>query len=176
MAGEAVARRYARAIFELALERGQSLSEWLADLEAVDAALSEGAVRAALMSPRLSFEKKRDLVGGALQQLDLLRRNFLLLLIERGRVELLGAIRSEFRRLTLEHEGIAEATVTTAVPIDEAEARQIAQGLERLLGKKVVLERRVDPAILGGVVARVGDRLINGSVAARLAALREQLV
>jgi F-type H+-transporting ATPase subunit delta len=176
MAAESVARRYARAIFELALERNEPLEGWLSDLQSIQAALEDPAVRPVLVSPKLPFERKRELVDRALSGLDPLRRNFVYVLIERGRIELLGAVVREFRAMMLEHQGIAEATVTTAVPISDAEADRIAGLLGRLVGRRVTLERRVDPSIIGGVVARVGDRLINGSVAERLAALRRQLV
>jgi F-type H+-transporting ATPase subunit delta len=176
MAAESVARRYARALFELALERDEPLESWLSDLQAIQAAIEDPAVRPVLVSPKLSFERKRELVDRALSGLDPLRRNFVYVLIERGRIELLGAVVREFRAMMLEHQGVAEATVTTAVPISDAEADRIAALLARLVGRRVILERQVDPSIIGGVVARVGDRLINGSVAESLAALRRQLV
>ena len=176
MAGESVARRYARAAFELALENKQPLEGWLADLETIASVVKDPEVRAVLVSPKLSFEQKRSLVDRAITGLDPLRRNFLYLLIDRKRVELIDAVRREFRALMLEHQGIAEATVTTAVPISDTEAARIGEQLGRLVGKRVVVHRQVDPSIIGGLVARVGDTLINGSVAARLAALRQQLV
>ncbi|HZQ97727.1 MAG TPA: ATP synthase F1 subunit delta [Chloroflexota bacterium] len=176
MAAESVARRYARALFELALERDEPLESWLSDLQAIQAAIEDPAVRPVLVSPKLSFERKRELVDRALSGLDPLRRNFVYVLIERGRIDLLGAVVREFRAMMLEHQGVAEATVTTAVPISDAEADRIAALLARLVGRRVILERQVDPSIIGGVVARVGDRLINGSVAESLAALRRQLV
>jgi F-type H+-transporting ATPase subunit delta len=176
MAGESVARRYARAIFELALERNQPLESWLADLQAIDAALVDPGVHPTLVSPRLSFEQKRELIDRALTAVDPLRRNLIYLLVERGRLEVLPLVVREFRAMMLEHQGIAEATVTTAVPIDDAEAERIGALLGRLVNKRVIVQREVDPSIIGGVVARVGDRLINGSVAGQLAALRQQLV
>ena len=175
MAGESVARRYARAIFELALERNQALESWLSDLQAIEAALADPTVHPTLISPKLSFEQKRQLIDRALGSVDVLRRNFVYLLVERGRLDLFGQVVREFRSMMLEHQGIAEATVTTAVPIGDAEADRIAGLLGRMVNKKIVLQREVDPSIIGGVVARVGDRLINGSVAGRLASLRQQL-
>ena len=176
MAGESVARRYARAAFELALENGQPPESWLADLETIASVVRDPEVGQVLTSPKLSFEQKRALVDRAIKGLDPLRRNFVYLLIDRNRIDLIDQVRRELRALVLEHQGIAEATVTTAVPISDAEAARIGEQLGRLVGKKVVVQRQVDPSIIGGLVARVGDTLINGSVAARLAALREQLV
>jgi F-type H+-transporting ATPase subunit delta len=176
MAMESIGRRYARAVFELALERGESLDTWLSDLRAIETALSDPAIMAVLAGPQLPFEQKRALVERALAGVDELRRNLVYMLIEAGRIEAFGAIVRELQRLVNEHNGIAEATVTTAVPLSDGEAARIAERVGRLLGKQVILERRVDPAIIGGIVVRVGDTLINGSVAGRLAALREQLV
>jgi F-type H+-transporting ATPase subunit delta len=176
MAGESAARRYARAAFELALEKGQPLEAWLSDLDAVAAALSDPQAMRVLTSPKLSFEQKRSIVDAVTVGIDPLRRNFLYLLVDRGRIEMIDMIRREFRAMMLEHQGIAEATVTTAVPISDAEATRVANLLGNLIGKTVLLERKVDPSIIGGLVARVGDKLINASVAARLEALREQMV
>jgi F-type H+-transporting ATPase subunit delta len=176
MAGESVARRYATAAFELALENKQPLEGWLADLDTIASVVNDPEVNRILVSPKLTFEQKQSLVDRAITGLDHLRRNFLYLLIDRKRVDLIDAIRREFRALMLEHQGIAEATITTAVPISDAEATRIGEQLGRLVGKKVVVQRQVDPSIIGGLVARVGDTLINGSVAARLAALKQQLV
>lgn len=175
MASESAARRYARAIFELATERGDPFDSWSADLAAMQRVLADETVQAALLSPRLTVEQKRSLVDQVASDFEPLRRNFFQLLIERNRIELLDPIAREFHRLVLDNQGIAEATVTTAVPISEADAQTIAGQLERLIGKRIVIDRHVDPSIIGGLVARVGDRLINGSVAERLAALRTEL-
>lgn len=176
MAGESVARRYARAIFELATEHGQSLDAWLADLQTIARVFEDPGVRATLRAPKLSFETKRSLVDPSLASLGPLQRNVVHMLIARNRIDAAGTIAREFRQIMLDHAGIAEATVTTAVPIDDAEAERIAEHLGRLIGKKVIVQRQVDPSIIGGMIARVGDRLINGSIAGRLEALRAQLV
>ena len=175
MAGESLARRDARAVFELALEQNQSLDDWLRDLDKIQEALSDPQVAGALEAPKLRFEQKRDLIDRALASLDQSRRNLMYVLIERHRTASIAGIARELRLMVHKHQGIAEATVTTAVPIPDSEAARIGEQLGRLVGKRVVVERRVDPAIIGGVVVRVGDTLINGSVAGRLAALQEQL-
>lgn len=80
-----------------------------------------------------------------------------------------------FRRLLNEHRGIAVAQVTTAIPIDERQKAVIASRLGRRFGKTVVLEPRVDPAILGGVIAQIGDTVIDSSIRGRLERLRRTL-
>lgn len=175
MAGESVARRYARAIFELAIERGESLDDWLSDLRVADSALAEPSVAAVLSAPRVPTAAKLDIVDAAFQSAREMPRNFLKVLVDNGRVELLGTIVRAFQTLVNEHNGIIEAAITTAVPISDQEAGRVETLLGGVTGKRVIVTRRVDPTILGGVVARMGDTLINGSVAGRLAALRDQL-
>src|ERR671935_3083028 len=150
MAMESIARRYARAVFELALERGESLDDWLSDLRAIETAFSDPAVIPVLTAPQVPFEQKRELVDRGLSRVGELRRNLVYMLIESGRIEAIGAIVSELQRLVNQHKGIAEATVTTAVPISEQDAGRIAERVGRLLGKKVIVERRVGPLIMGG--------------------------
>lgn len=173
---ESVARRYARAVLELARERGEPLETWLDELRSVERALSDPAISSVLASPQLTFEQKREIVDQGIGQLDELRRNLVYMLIEGGRVEAIGALVRELQRLLHEQNGIAEATITTAVPLSDSDAAGVAVRVGQMLGKRVIAERTVDPSIIGGIVIRVGDTLINGSVAGRLAALREQLV
>ena len=176
MAGEAVARRYARAIFELAVEHGQSIDDWLADLRVIASVLGDVSIRATLTEPGMSFDAKRSLIDSAIAQFEPLRRNLVYTLVSRGRIDLVDAIVREFQAIVHEHYGIVEATVTTAVPVSDDEAAHIAERLGQIVGKRIILDRVVDPSIIGGVVARIGDRLINGSIAGQLAALRQQLV
>jgi F-type H+-transporting ATPase subunit delta len=90
-------------------------------------------------------------------------------------MELVPEIATQFRRLLNEYRGIAVAQVTTAVPIDDRQKAVIASRLGRRLGKTVTLEERVDPSILGGVIAQVGDTVIDGSIRGRLERLRRTL-
>ncbi len=174
MNGGRVARRYARAVFDLAVARHE-LADWLRDVRLIQAFLDEPNVAALLESPTVPFDRKRDLVDQGLNGLPEPRRNFVYLLVEHGRVREIDSIAAELQRLAEEHEGIAVADVTTAVPLDDATSRGVIQRLERLTGKKIILKQHVDPSILGGVVARIGDHLIDGSVAVQLAALRAEL-
>ncbi len=176
MAGEAVARRYARALFELAIEQGQSIDDWLADLRVIASVFGDPNIRATLTEPGMSFDSKRSLIDSAMAQFEPLRRNLVYTLVGRGRIHLIDAIVREFQTLVHEHHGIVEATVTTAVPVSDEEAAHIAERLGKIVGKRIILDRVVDPSIIGGIVARIGDRLINGSIAGQLAVLRQQLV
>jgi F-type H+-transporting ATPase subunit delta len=82
----------------------------------------------------------------------------------------------EYGRLVDEHRGIAHAEVATAVPLEPEEKDKLVRRLGDLVGREIVLTTRVDPAIIGGLVARVGDKLIDGSTKSRLLALRESLI
>jgi F-type H+-transporting ATPase subunit delta len=175
MAETTVARRYAQAVFGLAKDHNQ-LDEWDADLATIAQTLQQPDLRAALASVKAPFSVKRELVervfGGSIRPL---AQNFLLLLIQRGRLDLLDAIIAYYRELVDEERGIARARVTTAVPLDDTERERVAQRLAAITGKQIRLETTVDPSILGGLIARIGDKLIDGSARTRLVALRRRL-
>jgi F-type H+-transporting ATPase subunit delta len=101
--------------------------------------------------------------------------NLVLLLLRRGRIEQLPRVAAEFRRLDDKRNGLTHATATSAAPLGPDEVRAITARLEQLTGGTIALETSVDPDLLGGVVVRVGDRLIDGSVRGRLERLRNQL-
>jgi F-type H+-transporting ATPase subunit delta len=175
MASVAAAKRYAQAAFGLALDRG-ALDRWLADLTAAERGLGAPQVMAYLMNPKVTRANKRRALEGALRDvLDPLVLNFIFLLIERDRVAALPAIREQFEQLVLEHRGVVRARVVTAVPLEEADRRRITSRLEAMTGKQVELETAVDPEIMGGLVARIGDKVIDGSTRTRLLALKASL-
>lgn len=175
MANVRVARRYARAAFDIAVERGD-LDGWLRDLRLISETLGQPNILLLLENPKLTADEKRRVVTQTLGGLDPLRVNLVFVLLANGRIEALPAVAAEFERLYNEYNNIAVATVTTAVPLTSDEARRVEAQLQRLTGKKIVLQHHVDPSILGGVIARIGDRLINGSLAERLASLRTEIV
>jgi F-type H+-transporting ATPase subunit delta len=102
--------------------------------------------------------------------------NLILLQLRRGRIEDLPRVAAEFRRLDNARQGITEATATTAAELTQDEIRELTARLEQFTGGRVELDVQVDPSLLGGLVVRVGDRLIDGSVRGRLERLRNQLV
>jgi F-type H+-transporting ATPase subunit delta len=171
---EVAAKRYAQAAFDIARERDE-LDRWVEDIRAiVDLAAQPGVVEF-LASSRVPFEVKERLLRSGLADVNPLALNLARLLVQKGRIALAGQVRDEYQRLLDEHRGMAQGVVLTAVPLSEEEERAVAQRLGELTGKEIVLERQVDPEILGGLVARVGDRLIDGSTRTRLLALRRQL-
>jgi F-type H+-transporting ATPase subunit delta len=174
MAG-AAARRYARAIFELAKEEGQ-VDAWAARLAAVRDALVPGEVRAVLANPSIPVQRREEAAASLVadtagpEGVNLVR-----LLVGAGRLADVGRIAEEYERLADEDAGRVRATAITAVPLSRAETDRLTADLGRKLGREVRLDARVDPAIVGGLVLRVGDRVMDGSVATRLQQLRRHL-
>jgi F-type H+-transporting ATPase subunit delta len=166
--------RFAEAAFAVARDSNQ-LDAWLTALEQASSIYDNHAAELFLTSPVESAEKKqavlRELLPGVSPEVG----RFLAILTHRGRLDLVPEIATVFRRLLNEYRSIAVAQVTTAVPIDERQKSVIASRLSTRTGKTVVVETRVDPSILGGVVAQIGDNVIDGSVRGRLERLRRTL-
>jgi F-type H+-transporting ATPase subunit delta len=169
-----VARRYAQAAFEVARERGQ-VDRWLAELERLVELLDRTEAGAFLAAPQVPFEAKQEFVERTLADFLPEVRNFVLLLTRRRRIRLLPRIYEEFGQLANEYRGIVVAEVTSAVPLDDADKAVIIRQLSELTGRRAILRTQVDPSILGGLIVRIGDKLIDGSLRTRLERLRETL-
>jgi F-type H+-transporting ATPase subunit delta len=171
----AVARRYAQAAFEISLEQ-QALDRWRDDISVIAEYFANHQLKFILGEPNVRMERKeaivRDLLGEKVQPEAL---SFALVLTERNLVGLAPRIRDEFERLYDEQKGQTPALVTTAVPLDDATRARIVATLQAQTGKRILLEERVDPSILGGAIIRVGDTLMDGSIRQRLAILRQQI-
>jgi F-type H+-transporting ATPase subunit delta len=167
-------RRYARAVFEIAREQNE-LERWQSDLQKIVGALSDADFLAALESPKIRFEDKSRFLAERLRDIGPLAMNLVRLLITRNGIGMVGAIAREYRRLVDAYHGIQQAEVVTAVPIDAKDKEKLAENLGALVGSKIVLEPRVNPEILGGIIARVGGKLLDGSTRSKLAALKREL-
>ena len=170
------ANRYARAIFELASEEGK-VEDWARQLSIIRAVLDDPGARAVIDNPSVAAETRMK----AVEQLDLpgigpQGMNLMRMLVASGRVGRIDEIATQFEILADDAAGRVRATVTTAIPLSEADRESLARDLSSQLGKDVRLESRVDPEILGGLVLQVGDRLTDASVAARLDQLRRQVL
>jgi len=174
MAG-AAAKRYARAIFELAKEEGQQ-EEWARRLHSVRDALSHPEARLVLANPSIAAQRRREaavtLLGGSADPGEL---NLARLLVGANRIDDLDGIIEEYQLLVDEDAGRVRAIATTAVPLDRAAADKLEANLSRRLDRQVRLDTRVEPAIIGGLVLRIGDQVIDASVATRLQQLRRRL-
>jgi F-type H+-transporting ATPase subunit delta len=172
----AIARRYAGAIFELALKQ-DSLERTLDDVQGIARLFARRTLAYLLREPRVPARRKEHVLREALSsRVQPISLNLALLIVERGLVDLMAQIAAELERLVLEHRNQATAEVTTAVQMDKQQEALVRQALETRTGKTILLQTRVDPNILGGVIARVGDQVIDGSVQQRLLALKRQLL
>jgi F-type H+-transporting ATPase subunit delta len=172
----AAARRYAEAAFEVAM-RDNTVDTWRTELESAAEVVAEERIGRALANPSIPLETRTataEATFGPMVGRQVL--NLIGLLLRRGRIEELPRLAAEFRRLDDERQGITHATATSASKLTADEVRALTQRLEQFTGGRVELDVQVDPSLLGGVVVRVGDRLIDGSVRSRLERLRNQLV
>jgi len=168
------AKRYAQAIFEIALER-KELEQWQGDLVRIASLKQDSAVVNWLENSRASDDLKTQYLAQQLKGLSSVGLNLTNLLRSKGRLRLVDEISNEYQRLVASYQGLETAEVTTAVPLSEAEKSNLAQGLETVTGKKVVLKTSVNPEIIGGMTARINDRLLDGSTKRRLQGLKKAI-
>ena len=170
-------QRYAAALADVAAERkiGDVVRR---DLDAFAEAFSSAAdLRNALESPALNADVKRQVIEklAAAMKLDVSVRNFIFLLVDHRRTELLPEIQQAFREELNARLGIAEAEVTSARELSAGEKKELTSVLEQRTGKKVEARFQIDGALLGGAVVRLGSTIYDGSVRDQLKRLREQL-
>ena len=170
----AAARRYARAVFDLAQQEGQ-VEKWSDRLAQVRELMSDPEVAAVLTNPTIATEQRMQLISAAPQILDGQATNLARLLIESNRVRDVDTVEQEFQRLADEAAGRVRATVTTAIELTANDRDRVADELGKRLGKEIRLTVAVDPRILGGLKIQYGDRLVDASVATRLQQLRRRL-
>jgi F-type H+-transporting ATPase subunit delta len=170
------ARRYAEAAFEVASRDGD-FDEWRRQLDSAAEVVGDARARDVLANPAIPTERRAEALGKMLgSQTSRPVQNLIQLLLRRGRIEELPRVAAEFRRLDDARQSITQATATSAVPLDPDEVRALTARLEQSTGGRIALDVQVDPSLLGGLVVRVGDRLIDGSVRGRLERLRNQLI
>jgi F-type H+-transporting ATPase subunit delta len=172
----AIARRYAGAIFDLALKQN-TLDRTLEDVKGIAQLFSQRKLAYLLREPKISAKRKETAIRQALaSQVLPTSLNLALLTVQRELVDVMPNIADELQKMVFDYKNQAIAEVTTATPMDENQLIVVKQALERNTGKQIILHTRIDPSILGGVVARVGDQIIDGSVRYRLGALQQSLL
>ncbi len=174
MIREIAARRYAEAAFQIARDQGAEV-RWSDELSLMAAVFSDPDVEAVMQEARVSTADKMSLAEKTLEGADPLVLNLARLLVHRGRTALALQIAEAFRERVDAERGIAHAVVTTAVDMSEAEARTVSEKLSEISGRQVIVETLVDEGIIGGLIARIGDKLIDGSTRSQLAALKRRL-
>jgi F-type H+-transporting ATPase subunit delta len=168
---------YAEALFEAALERDE-LEAVLDELREFSSALEESEeLRLFFYGGQIPEREKRRAIDALTEGMALSTRNFLKILSDNGREEILDEILLRYEGLVKEHLGRVEVEVTTAVELTDDEVERIKERLARSLeGREVILQTSVDPNILGGAVFRFGGRMIDSSIRGRLASLREEML
>ena len=176
MSNPALARRYAKALLALAQD-ADAVEPTQRDLDELHRALAEGDGLDTLSNPGIPPRAKVAALDAIAQQTgmaDLLHR-FMRRLIDARRIDALGSICDAYRHLSREHLGVAQATVTAAQPMTDAQHRLLRQALESKTGKQVTMEVDVDPALLAGVRVRIGNQVLDGSAQAKLRRLRARI-
>ena len=171
----ASARRYAQAVFELALEN-RELEKWFDDLTLLSDSVSNQEFLDFLSQPRVTSEEKirvvRDALGDSVGPLAL---NLMSLLATKNIAHILPGITDQYQELLDAQQGIERAEAVTAIPLDDDVQRRITEMLSAVSGREVRLTTRVDVEILGGMIVRIGDRVMDGSTRSRLRAMRREL-
>jgi F-type H+-transporting ATPase subunit delta len=173
-----LARRYAKALLEIGVAQ-QTYDALGKELDrAADTLRSSPELRVALENPVFSLEKRKLIMDELSRRLALSKtvRNFIMLLLDKGRINALPDIARVHRTLIDEHAGRMRATVTSARPLDPMLETRLKTALEKSSGKVVIFEKREDPAIMGGLVTQLGDTVYDGSVRTQLQQLREELL
>jgi F-type H+-transporting ATPase subunit delta len=178
---QALSNRYARALADAALAPGasQDARQVLAELRIFTTMLRDSVeLKNVLLSPAVSVSKKRSVIGRFADSLPLSRlvRNFLFVVIDRRRVDLLSEIADAFEIALDERMGIVRAEVSSATPLNDGQQADLQQELSRVAGKQVRCKFSIDPELIGGVVARIGSTVYDGSVRTQLHNMRERLV
>ena len=170
-----IARPYAEAVFKLADGAGK-LADWSAGLANLAAVAADERMRAAASDPKLSAAQVAGLFTSILSgRLPADGENFVRVLAENGRLDVLGEIRAQYEALKNEREGVVEAEVISAFEMDKAQLADLVARLEKHTGRTVKARVSVDKSLIGGVKVTLGDKVIDGSARAQLGALETAL-
>ncbi len=171
-----IARPYAEALFEAVRDDARGLEYWSGVMSMLAQVSGQDDVLAAMGDPRLSDAQRTELLIGLMpQELPEQAANLVALMVENDRVAALPQVATQFELLRNQVEGTALAEITSAFPLDDAQVAGLLQGLERKFGLKLKPRVTVDPELIGGVRVAVGDHVLDTSVQARLASLRDTL-
>ncbi len=177
MSANAIARRYAKALVQIAAEES-AVEKFHGELARIEKLFADCPELGSLLSnPAYGIEAKLEALREVADKLQLSEtiRNFLLLLQERNRVGCLAQIISCYSVLADELSGVLRPVVTTALPLDEGRVAEIKAALEKSTGKKIILQVEVEPSLIGGIVTRIGDKVLDGSVKTQLVRIEDIL-
>jgi F-type H+-transporting ATPase subunit delta len=166
--------RYGQAVFQVAAQN-QNFNTWRDNLETLVRMVHDPEVLFFLENPRISVTKKREVLEPKLKGVNPMTVNLLYLLVERGGLRMVPDIFADYQRRLDELHGVAHAEVSAAIPLSDVEVSEIRRKLSDMFDKQVDITTKVDPALLGGIVAKVGDKVIDGSVSRRLENLKREI-
>jgi F-type H+-transporting ATPase subunit delta len=176
----AAAGRYARALFDVAVKERADVEKAQADLQQfVDLFAAHPALAHTLSNPAIPAAKKKGVAQALVDRstgLSPIVAKLVLMLAERDRLALLPDIARIYGERVMDHLNVIRGEVTTAMPMAPETLRALEQGLQRATGRKVVLTSKLDPAIIGGVITRLGSTVYDGSVTTQLAKMKQALV
>ncbi|WP_372789157.1 ATP synthase F1 subunit delta [Paraconexibacter sp.] len=172
---EEIARVYARSLFEVARSQGKTdiVREQLGQFS--DAVSANRDLQVFLFSPYFSTEEKLDGMNRAVSDADPIVTNVLELLVEKHRMPALFRIRREFDSLWEDENKLLPVEITSAIALDDALVAQLSERIGAQTGRKVTLTATVDPDVIGGIVMRVGNNILDASIRTRLESLRKQV-
>lgn len=175
MAVAGAAKRYGQAAFDVAREH-DLVDQWETDFQMISDILGDPGMMDYFQSPAVPRGSKVDALTRMLpDDNQVLLRNLLLLLLERRRFHQIHEVAAVFQELVLRERGIVVARVTTAIDLTEDEMSLVKDRLSQILGKQIEVLPQVNPEIIGGIVAQIGDDLFDGSVRTQLALLKRRL-
>ena len=177
MITNAIARRYAKALVQLGAEEG-AVEKFNAELAAFNETLAGNpALGSIFKSPAYGIEAKREILKDIIGKLALSKTaaNFIQLLLDKSRLALLPQIAESYSALADELSGVIRPTLASGLPLDDGQVAEIKATLEKSTGKKVIIKVEVDPALIGGVVTKIGDKLFDGSVRTQLNRIQDIL-
>ena len=170
-----IARPYAEAVFKLAAE-SNALTAWADALANIDGVVADARVQACISDPKVGAQQLEALVLGVVgDKLSGDARNFVQVLVQNNRLELMPMIRSHFEALKREKEGVLEAKIISALAMDDAQVKQLVAQLETKYQRKVTAQVETDASLIGGVKIVVGDKVIDATVRGKLDAMAAAL-
>ena len=172
------AKRYANALLEVGLahKKLDLIQTQVTELAEIYTACSE--FQNVISNPSVRIEERHSIVKAIAQKKgwDIFVRNFALILVDNNRFAAVSAISKSLNRLIDEHRGDLRALVTTARPLKDSQAATVKGALAKMTGKNIILETQIDESLIGGIVTRIGNKVYDGSVKTKLAALKESIL
>ena len=177
MSANAIAKRYAKALVQLGAEEG-AVDRFHTELTGFEAMLAaNGDLRGIFTNPAFGADTKKNILKDLIVRLSVspMVANFIQLLLDKNRLSILGLITACYGTLADELSGVVRPTLVSAMPLGDAQVAEIKASLEKMTGKKVVLKVEIDPGLIGGMVTKIGDQLLDGSVRTQLKRLEDTL-